>query len=179
MIPSEVARRYAQAIFEIGLEEGAVDQVVLEVSAFARAFESSVELRNVINDPMIALDAKRSIVKDLGAALNASTSTRNAMSLLVDRRRFRAVPAIASALRELADKRRGVVRAQVLTARPLSDEYTSRLRERLEQVTGKRIVIEQKVDDSLMAGVIARVGDTVFDGSLRSRLSELKSKLAN
>src|SRR4029077_8856544 len=106
--------------------------------------------------------------------IGACTTSRNALMLLVDRRRTRTLPLVARMLRELADARKGVVRAEVTTATPLSAEYFERLQARLEKMTGKRVVIDRKTDASLIAGVVTRIGDRIIDGSLRTRLQSLR-----
>ena len=84
---------------------------------------------------------------------------------------------MARALHELSDARKGVLRAEVTTAVPLSDGYYERLRTQLERMTGKRVVVDRRTDPQLIAGVVTRIGDRVFDGSLRSRLQSLKDAL--
>jgi F-type H+-transporting ATPase subunit delta len=98
--------------------------------------------------------------------------------LLNDRRRMPALPAIARSLREMSDLAKGVVRAEVTSATHLSDEYYRKLHGRLEAVTGKKVALEKRVDPALIAGVVTRIGDTVYDGSLSTRLQELKNSLA-
>ena len=90
---------------------------------------------------------------------------------------MRALPGIARLLREINDKRKGLVRAEVVTAAPLSDAYYARLQQQLEKMTGRKIVLDKREDPTILAGVITRIGDTVYDGSLRSRLHEIKHAL--
>jgi F-type H+-transporting ATPase subunit delta len=97
--------------------------------------------------------------------------------LLVDRRRARALPYLAQTLRELADARKGLLRAEVTTAAPLSDTYYARLEAQLEKMTGKRVVVERRTDPTLIAGVVTRIGDRILDGSLRTRLQSLRDAL--
>jgi F-type H+-transporting ATPase subunit delta len=99
------------------------------------------------------------------------------MLLLVDRRRTKTLPYVARMLRELADARKGVVRAEVTTAVALADAYYARLQAQLEKMTGKRVVVDRVIDPTLIAGVVTRIGDRIFDGSLRTRLQSLKDSL--
>jgi F-type H+-transporting ATPase subunit delta len=96
---------------------------------------------------------------------------------MVDRRRTRALPYVARWLRELADERQGLLRAEVITAAPLSDAYYGRLQSQLETMTGKRVVVDRRTDPSVIGGVVTRIGDRVFDGSLRTRLQSLRDAL--
>jgi F-type H+-transporting ATPase subunit delta len=90
---------------------------------------------------------------------------------------MRALPAIVRELRILSDKKRGVLRAQVTSAKPLTPAYLDRLKVQLEKMTGKKVEIDLTEDPELLAGVVARIGDRVYDGSLRSRLREMRAQL--
>lgn len=177
MSVSIVARRYANALLEIGLEEGNLDTVVRDLGALAEAWSGSTELRNAVENPRVALAAKKATVAQVATALGVSGTARNAALLLVDRRRARALPYVASTLRELADVRKGVVRARVSTATPLSEAYYARLQTQLERLTGMRVVVERQTDASLIGGVVTRIGDRIFDGSVRSRLESMREAL--
>jgi F-type H+-transporting ATPase subunit delta len=87
------------------------------------------------------------------------------------------LPAVAQLLREMSDKKDGVLRAEVITAAPLSEDYYVRLKSQLERMTGKQVVVDRREDPSLIAGVVTRIGDMVIDGSLRTRLRELENAL--
>jgi F-type H+-transporting ATPase subunit delta len=177
MSVSIVARRYAKAVAEIGVETGQLDGLVDEMSAFAAAWEESPEFRNAIENPLVAHDLKKAVIAQLAERLGASPVTKNTVMLLVDRRRARSIPYVAQNLRELADARKGLLRAEVTTAAPLSDTYYARLEAQLEKMTGKRVVVERKTDPTLIAGVVTRIGDRILDGSLRTRLQSLRDSL--
>lgn len=177
MIAPHIARRYAKALVELGGEGGNLDHLVTEVSSVAAAFEESADLRNALENPLVALDAKRAVLEDLATQLGLSPTVKNTLLFMGDRRRLRVLPTVAQLLREMNDLRRGVVRAEVVTAAPLSDAYYARLQAQLEKMTGKKVVLDKKQDTSIIAGVVARIGDTVYDGSLRARLQELKGSL--
>ena len=177
MSVSIVARRYAQALLELGVEQRELDRFVDEMGLLAEAWEASHDLRNAIENPLIAHAAKKAVVNELADRFGVTTVVRNALLILVDRRRTKALPYVARMLRELADLRKGVVRADVTTAVPLGDSYYARLQAQLEAMTGKRVVIDRRIDDSLIAGVITRIGDRVIDGSLRTRLQSLRDAM--
>lgn len=177
MIPGVIAKRYATALLELGTETGQLDTLVDELQRAAAAYELSAELRAVLADPLIAIQAKQQILGDVSSRLALSPASRNTLSLLLDRRRIRALPAIAQRLREMADGKRGILRAEVLTAMPLPEEYFTQLQQELERVTGRRIALDRKLDPSLICGVVARVGDTVYDGSLLARLRQMKETM--
>jgi F-type H+-transporting ATPase subunit delta len=177
MSVSIVARRYAQALLELGAETGTLDRLVDDLTTIASAWETSPDLRNALENPLVAHDAKKAVLTELSDQVGATPTTRNALLLLVDRRRTAALPDIARFLRELADARKGVLRAEVTTASPLSDGYYARLQVQLEKMTGKKVVVDRKTDGSLIAGVVTRIGDRILDGSLRTRLQSLKDSL--
>ena len=171
------ARRYAQALLELGAETGTLDRLVDDMTTIASAWETSPDLRNALENPLVAHDAKKAVLTELSDQVGATPTTRNALLLLVDRRRTAALPDIARFLRELADARKGVLRAEVTTAAPLSDGYYARLQVQLEKMTGKKVVVDRKTDGALIAGVVTRIGDRILDGSLRTRLQSLKDSL--
>lgn len=177
MIPGVIARRWATALLEIGSENGQLDELVEEIGRAAQAYESSAELRGVLADPLLAVQAKQAILGDIAARLGLSLSAKNALLFLLSRRRIQALPAIAARLREMADAKRGLLRAEVVSALPLPEDYFAKLQHQLERITGRRIVLDRKLDPSLISGVVARVGDTVYDGSLVTRLRQMKETM--
>jgi F-type H+-transporting ATPase subunit delta len=177
VIPGAIAKRYATALLEIGTESGQVDALVDEMTRAAAVFESSDELQSAFADPLVAPHAKKAILAEVSGKLGLGQTSRNALALLLDRRRIKALPAIANRLRELADKKRGVIRAEVLTAMPLPEDYFERLQRELERVTGAKVALDRKLDPTLICGVVVRVGDTVYDGSLVARLRQMKETM--
>ena len=174
---TNVARRYATAILEIGRETGNLGALVEEIVFFAQNYQASAELRNALENPLVSYDAKRAILIDIATQLGLGQTARNTLLLLNDRRRMRIVPEVAQQLKEKTDVERGVVRAVVTTAVRLSEGYYGKLQVELEKMTGKRVVLERREDASIIAGVIARIGDTVIDGSIRTQLQEMKTSL--
>ncbi len=177
MTYAKIARRYARALLELGAEQNNLETLVKEISAVAEAFTSSAELRAVVDNPEIPRTARKQVFVEIAAKLGCGVTTKNTLSLLADASRLRALPAIATALREEADRSAGVVRASVTSAQPLGDAYIQKLTQALETRFKKKVVVVKNVDPSLLAGVVTRVGDTVIDGSLRARLDELRTQL--
>ncbi|MEO7108939.1 MAG: ATP synthase F1 subunit delta [Polyangiaceae bacterium] len=177
MIAPHIARRYATALVEIGAEENSLDQIVEQVSLIAQTYEQNADLRKALENPLVHHDAKVAVLNDIAAGLGLSPTVKNTLLFMADRRRLSVLPGVAQRLREMNDLRRGIVRAEVVTAAPLSDEYYSRLQAQLEKMTGKRVVLDKRQDESIIAGVVTRIGDTIYDGSLKSRLQEIKNNL--
>lgn len=177
MIAGTISRRYAKAILELGTESGRLDAIVAELGLIAETYAGSSELQRVMGDPLVSHAAKKAILSDLAAQLSLGPISRNATLLLGDRRRLRLLPEIAQLLREMNDLAKGIVRAEVTSAIALSDGFYERLQAQLESMTGKKVVLDKKTDESLVAGVVTRIGDQVFDGSIRARLASLKNAL--
>ncbi len=177
MIPGVIARRYATALLELGSETGQLDSLVDELQRAAQAYELSGELRTALADPIVRMDTKDQILAELNTRLGLGQVAKNAMSLLLHRRRIQALPAIAQRLKEMADDKRGLLRAEVQTAMPLPEEYFTLLQQQLERITGRRIALDRKLDPALICGVVVRLGDTVYDGSLVARLRHIKETM--
>ena len=173
-----VARRYAQALLELGEEEGRLDRIAADFETVADAWSTSAELRNAIENPLVSTATKKEVIRELSDQIGASSTTQNALLLLLERHRMSVLPYLARSLQELADGREGLVRAEVTTAVPLPETYYARLQARLERLTGKRIVIHRHIDPSLVGGVVTRIGDRVIDGSLRTKLDTLRAVMS-
>ncbi len=174
---STLGRRYAKALLELAVEADKLPQIRENLEAFAAAWGESRELRNAFESPSLGAEARRGLVKALGDRLGFHPFALHVFYLLSDRRRMRFVPDVIEAYRDLAEEREGRVRAEVITAAPMPDAYFEELSNTLEAVTGRSVVLVKREDPSLIGGVVARVGDKVFDGSVRAHLAELKDEL--
>lgn len=177
MIPGVIARRYANALLELGSESGQLNELVDEVSRASEAYESNEELRGAFENPLLPLVAKKQIVADVSELLGLHVTARSFLGILVDRRRIRALPAVAARLSEMADLKRGITRAEVSTAMPLPDAFFEQLQSELSRMTGRSVALDRKVVPSLVCGVLIRIGDTIYDGTLTARLNQLKETL--
>jgi F-type H+-transporting ATPase subunit delta len=167
---------YAKGLFEIANAEGTLDEVEDELFRFARSFESSPELRNALTDELVPAVKRQQIVEDLLGA-KASPTTTQLVSMIVGSGRSRDLPAIVDRLVELAAATKDAVVADVRSAVALSDDQQDRLRAALANASGRNVTIKVVVDPSVLGGVVATIGDKVFDGSVRTNLEQLKSRL--
>jgi F-type H+-transporting ATPase subunit delta len=172
-----VATRYAQAIFELGVEGSNLPTLVDDMRKLAEAYRDSPEMHQMMGNPLIPVESRLAAVKEIAERLGLSPLGTNAAGLLTDRKRISALPAIVEELDRLSDEKAGIARATVISAEPLSEAYAERLSQELSTATGKKIVLEQKHDPELLAGLVVRIGDQVIDGSARSRLSALMTQL--
>ena len=167
---------YADALLELAQAEGASEEVEDELFRFARVYESSDELRSTLTDQHLPPEKRQAIVEDLLGG-KASPLTINLVSFVVGAGRARDLPAIIDRLVERAAAERQKAVAEVTSAVPLDDEQRRRLAEALSRATGKQVEVHVTVDPDLMGGIVARIGDTVIDGSVRHRLDTLKERL--
>lgn len=172
-----VARRYAQALLELARESNGIASVQSELEKIDAIWKESPDLREAFDNPELDTAARHALVEAVSQKTGASSHVKNFLKLLADRRRFESLSHIVAEYTSLAEKETDHVRAQVTTAVSLDDEYFKRLQGSLETITGKKVTLERSVDPDILGGVIARVGGRVYDGSLRSRLSELRETL--
>ena len=172
-----IGRRYARAIFDIGKEEGTLPTLTREFGEFAKLYADNDELRTVLGNPLVGEPVRESVLIEIGEKMGLSKTAIDTLRLLAQRRRLEATPNIARELERLADEDGRIVRAEVTSAAPLSPAYLDRLRAELERATGNKVVIIERHDPTLIAGVVTRIGDRMIDGSVRARLSSFRDSL--
>jgi F-type H+-transporting ATPase subunit delta len=167
---------YADALFSIASAEGKIDEVQDELFRFGRALESSDALKNTLTDDMVPAAKRQAVVEDLLGG-KASGVTTQLISFVVGSGRGRDLPAIIDKLvnRAAANKQRTV--AEVRSAVALTDDQKTRLAAALSNATGKAVELKVLVDPTVLGGLVAQVGDQIIDGSVRTRLDQLKSTL--
>lgn len=178
MTASIIGRRYASALLALAEEQNSSDIVRRDLSELLGSWRESRELRTVFENPSVSQISRRTILRELAQASGMHPLLRDTLLLLSDRRRLSHLPEVAEAFELLAEQKSGRVRAEVVSATQLPQEYYDNLRQVLERVTGKQVVVAPSVDPSLIGGVVTRVGDHVFDGSIKHRLVELKDELS-
>ena len=167
---------YARGLFEIARAEGTLDEVEDELFRFARSFEGNDGLRNALTDEHIPAQRRQAIVEDLLGG-RATTTTTQLISMVVGSGRGRELPQIIDRLVARASSSKQLEVANVRVAVPLSEDQQHRLAAALTNATGKQINMKVIVDPSVLGGIVATIGDTVIDGTVRTRIDQLKSRL--
>jgi len=167
---------YAKALFEVARAEGTLDEVEDELFRFARSYESSDTLRNALTDEAIPAGKRQAIVEDL-LGDKATATTTQLVSMVVGSGRGRDLPAIVDRLVARASSSKNLSVAEVRSAVALTDDQQARLAAALANATGKQVNLKVVVDPSVLGGLVATIDDTVIDGSVRTRIDQLKSRL--
>jgi len=177
VITGSLARRYGKALLEIGVKQQTYDALGKELDRAADTFKRSPELHNALTNPIFSIEKRRLVLDDVARRLALSKTVRNFVMLLLDKGRISALPDIARAHRALVDEYAGRVRAVITSARPLDPVLETRLKSALEKQSGKTVILEKKEDPSIVGGLITQLGDTVYDGSVRTQLQQLREQL--
>jgi len=168
---------WAKGAFELAKAEGELERVEDELLAVAQAVESSTDLRLALTDPQLPFERKQAILDDL-IGERASSLTASLVRLMVSRGRASELPAVAKAVVETAAASRDKAVAEVRSAVPLDGETVTRLSAGLNAATGKSVEVKVIVDPSVIGGLVARVGDTVIDGSLARRVESARQAVS-
>ena len=169
--------QYANALADIVLQQGAAEPTRNQLADFDAAYQQSAELRNFMASPAVSREAKHGVIEKLVARLGASRMIRNFLFVIVDNQRTHLLPEIAVSFEEVLRQRQGIAEAEVLSAVPLNDKQKTALLRNLESVTGKKIQAHYSLDPALLGGAVVRIGDTIYDGSVRNQLDRLRERL--
>ena len=172
-----ITLRYAAALADVAIEQKNADQVRGDLASFTEAFFASSDLRNFLESPAIARDAKQKALEEIAAKMNLAPSVRNFIYVLLDNRRTEMLREIQQALDTELNSRMGIAEALVTSARELNAQERRDLTVALEKRTGKKIEAKFREDESLLGGAVVRVGSTVYDGSVREQLARLREQL--
>lgn len=177
MITNAIARRYAKALVQLGAEEGAVEQFNTELAAFNATLTDNPALGSIFKSPAYGIEAKREILGDIIGRLALSGTGANFLRLLLDKNRLGLLPEIAGSYSAFADELSGVIRPTLASGMPLDESQVEGIRVALEKSTGKKVVLKVEVDPALIGGVVTKIGDKLFDGSVRTQLNRIEDIL--
>lgn len=172
------ANRYAKALFAVALEEKAdLAKVDQDLDAVVAMMKASPDLAIAAGRSAVTTAARRSLIEAVSKAMALSAPVTKLLVLLAENGKLGLVPDLAAAYRERLLAHQNIVRAEVTSATPLSPEKTKAIEDSLSRVTGKKVEISASVDPELMGGVVARIGSTVYDGSVKTQLTRMRQEL--
>jgi F-type H+-transporting ATPase subunit delta len=170
--------QYATALAEIALQQGATEPVSNQLMDFGKTYAESAELRNFLSNPAVLPEQKHGVIEKVVERLGASRIIRNFLFVVVDNQRAQQLPQMVHTFLEVIRQRQGVAEADVESALELSAVQKKQLLQTLERLTGKKIQAKYSLDPALLGGVVVRIGDTIYDGSLKNRLNQMRTRLA-
>jgi len=176
-ISSGIAARYAQAIFEIAKENSAVPRLEGNVDALATALDDSAELRDLITSPVYSREAQGGAITAVAKAMDLSPVMGRALGLMAEKRRLFVLPQLVTQLRAMIAEDKGEVTAEVVSAKALTQAQQTKLAAALKASVGKDVKINATVDDSIIGGLIVKVGSKMIDSSIRSKLAALQNTM--
>ena len=177
MSSQAVARRYAVALADVVLAHGEAQEVREELAAWDALMRSNAELLETFSHPAINYEQKSAVLEELIRRTRPRPTTANFLKVLLQNGRLADLSEVSTQFAQELDRRSGIVTAQVTTARPLSADAQEALSVRLGQLTGSRVRLQFEVDDELIGGVVTRIGSTLYDGSVRGRLQQIKQRM--
>lgn len=176
-ISASIAGRYAQALFDIVKESGEIDQLSSQVADLGAALADSQDLRDLINSPIFTRSQQQGAIKALADKMGLAAPLANTLALMAQNRRLFAVPQLVARLETLIADARGEVTADVVSAVALSDEQKQRLTATLAEKSGKTVKLNTRVDESLIGGMIVKLGSQMIDSSVKSKLASLQNAM--
>jgi len=172
-----VARRYARALLDLATEGGKVETIHASLSWLGEAFDQSEDLRQALLNPGVKLKERRAVIEALASQKGWDQLFRNFVMLLLDRDRLRHVREISEDFSAKVDEQAGRMRARVTSAVALSDAQVAEVKAALAKMTGKEVLVETSVDQELIGGVVARMGGSIYDGSVRTQLKRMREAI--
>jgi F-type H+-transporting ATPase subunit delta len=172
-----VARRYAKALLLIGKEDGQTDSYRKELSGFADMMEREDTLNQAITNPLYESSSRRNVLQSVIDKLDISKTIKSFLLLLFDKGRIRFLDSIDDFFQKLADELNGIARASLVSATALSEDTVEKIRAALSNKTSKEIILEVEQDPELIGGIVTQIGDLVWDGSIKTQLSNIRETL--
>ncbi|MGC1615830.1 MAG: ATP synthase F1 subunit delta [Candidatus Acidiferrum sp.] len=170
--------QYANALADVALAQGAADSALKQLADFGAAFTMSTELRNFLTSPGVPRSAKHGVIEKIAARIGAGKIIRNFLFVISDHQRTHVLPEIIATFEDVVRQRQDIAEANISSAVELSAAQKKGFAQTLERLTGKKIQAKYSLDPALLGGAVVRVGDTIYDGSVRNNLNELRARLA-
>ena len=173
-----IARRYATALADVTIDRHEEREVQKELDQWAKIIDSHSQLKEVFANPTIIYDHKRKVLEDLIARTRVRETTASFLRVLLKNQRLSQLGVVATRYGQILDERGDVVAAHVTTARPIPEELKNSLHETLSAATGRKVRLSYSIDETIIGGLVARIGSTIFDGSVQSQLDRLAAEMA-
>lgn len=176
-ISTGIASRYASAVFDLAKDGGSLAALESDIDALSAALEGSADLTALINSPLYSREEQAGAMAALSTKMNLSATVANTLALLAQKRRLFVLPQLLVVLRERLAEEKGEVTAEVISAKALTKAQSDKLAKTLKAKVGKDVKINAAVDDTLIGGLIVKVGSKMIDTSIRSKLSALQNTM--
>lgn len=173
-----VARRYATALADVAIERREEREVQTELDHWAQMVEDNPQLKEVFANPTVPYDQKQKLLDDLISRTRVRETTASFLRVLLKNQRLSQLREVSARFGQVLDERSGVVAADVTTARPISEELKSALQQTLTEATGRKVRLSFTTDETIIGGLVARIGSTIYDGSVQGHLDRLSEDLA-
>ena len=178
MSSQTVARRYASALADVVIERNEAQLVQEELGAWAKMIRENEALLEAFSNPTVPYEQKQNVLNALIARTKVRPTTTNFLRTLLKNQRLSDLPEVTAKLAQILDERSGIVSAEITSARPVSDSARVLLEQKLAEMTGKKARLTFATDESLLGGIVTRIGSTIYDGSVSNQLSRLREELA-
>ncbi|MEW9919671.1 F0F1 ATP synthase subunit delta [Marimonas sp. MJW-29] len=176
-ISTGIAQRYASAVFELAKEAKKVKEIESDLDALQSALDDSEDFRNLINSPIYTREEQGTAITALAKKMGLSATMANTLALMASKRRLFVLPQLVKTLRDQIAEDKGEVTAEVTSAKALTKAQSDKLAKSLKATTGKEISLQTRVDESLIGGLIVKVGSKMIDTSIRSKLNSLQNAM--
>jgi F-type H+-transporting ATPase subunit delta len=172
-----LAKRYAKALFAIGKEDGKYETYNEALQAFADLFTATPEVKDALTNPLYPLDVREKAMAAMVKSMDMDKIMGNFLNLLVEKKRADILPEIAEGFQIMVDEDKNISHGSVISAVKLDKKLQNKVQATLEKLTGKKVELTASVDPSIIGGIIAKVGDLVLDGSIKTQLAGLKGSI--
>ncbi len=172
-----LARRYAKALFSLGKEQGKTSDYSEMLTAIASLYDGENGVGDALNNPLYPLDVRQKVMVKIAESVQADAIMTGFLNLLIEKKRADILPDIANELQVMVDKDQNISHGSIISAIELDQTLLDKIQATLEKLTGNKVILETQVDPSIIGGIIAKVGDLVLDGSIKTQLNGLKESI--
>jgi F-type H+-transporting ATPase subunit delta len=176
-ISTSIAQRYATAVYDLAKEDKKVPQIEKDLDALQSSLGDSEDFRNLIHSPIYTREEQSDSIAAIAKKMKLSPTMSNMLALMAQKRRLFVLPQMVTALRETIATDKGEITADVISAQPLTKEQSDKLAKSLAETSGKKVTLNKTVDESLIGGLVVKLGSKMIDTSIRSKLNSLQNAM--